>query len=302
MQYNMKPAPNDMERSLLQKAVRRGNVELIEKVVQYLISVDDIKWLKKRLAVIGYEECWTYSNQLDYNCKNNKLLEQYTTLACKVKNKNCDGLAYLARRFNEGQTSAIVGNKKEQTAIRSVANAVNKPVEFWEWIRSEPEYKKNKQRIDAAEKAMSKPSMERDKVIMLAAAYLSVAFPVPDTKDIAPNNRPNFPYWTAIDKHTSIGDQIITDASEKIGIQPHSGKQLTFYLAGAECNQIKDSPFFEYAKRWKFNQMGFTLKQAEEKWKELKSLIIDEAIKEGELMRKRINNIKNDSDQFELSF
>jgi hypothetical protein len=36
----MEPAPNDMERSLLQKAVRRGNVELTDKVVQYLISVD----------------------------------------------------------------------------------------------------------------------------------------------------------------------------------------------------------------------------------------------------------------------
>jgi hypothetical protein len=298
----MEPAANDMERSLLQKAVRRGNAELTDKVVQYLISVDDVKWLRKRLAVIGYEECWTYSNQLDYECKNNKLLEQYKVLACKVKNKNCDGLAYLARSFNEGQTSAMVGNNKEKTAIRSVANAVNKPVEFWEWIRSEPEYEKNKQRIDAAEKAMSKPSMERDKVIMLAAAYLSIAYPIPETEDIEPNNDPDFPYWTAIDKHTVVGDQIITDASMKIGIQPHSGKQLAFYLAGAECNQIKDSSFFKYAKLWKFNQMKFTSKQAEEKWKELKSLIIDEAIKEGELMRKRINNIKNDSDQFELSF
>ena len=54
----------DVERSLLQKAVRRGYADLAERVVNYLLSVDDRAWLRKRLFVIAYEECWPIGSNL----------------------------------------------------------------------------------------------------------------------------------------------------------------------------------------------------------------------------------------------
>ena len=63
-------------KSLLQKAVRRADVELTEKVVKYLISIDEFKWLKSRLAVIAYEECWTFGSQL-YNDQNKHEYSSY---------------------------------------------------------------------------------------------------------------------------------------------------------------------------------------------------------------------------------
>lgn len=35
--YDIEPSPNLQEHSLIQKAVRRGNEELVEKVFKYLI-------------------------------------------------------------------------------------------------------------------------------------------------------------------------------------------------------------------------------------------------------------------------
>ena len=108
--YNIDPSPYLIEHSLIQKAVRRGNVELVEKVFNYLCDKKgQDKWLRNRLAVIGYEECWPYANELDYSCGDYKLLEQYKAITCRVKNKDCDGLAYLAKRLNQWNKEAKRG-------------------------------------------------------------------------------------------------------------------------------------------------------------------------------------------------
>ena len=51
-------------RSLLQKAVRRGNTEMVNSVLQYFLQTDQDKWLRNRLAVITVEECWPYYGSL----------------------------------------------------------------------------------------------------------------------------------------------------------------------------------------------------------------------------------------------
>ena len=45
-------------RSLVQKAVRRGNSLLVEKVASHLYAIEDHAWLRQRVVVITYEECW----------------------------------------------------------------------------------------------------------------------------------------------------------------------------------------------------------------------------------------------------
>ena len=48
----MGPSKFELERSLLQKAVRRGNEYVIEKVFKYLLLNDKKSWLKKRSGFI----------------------------------------------------------------------------------------------------------------------------------------------------------------------------------------------------------------------------------------------------------
>ena len=60
---DIESSPYAVEHSLITKAVRRGNVDLVEKTFNYLINIAGQRhWLKNRLAVIGYEECWQYAN------------------------------------------------------------------------------------------------------------------------------------------------------------------------------------------------------------------------------------------------
>ncbi len=301
--YNIEPSPNRIEHSLITKAVRRGNVELVEKVFKYLLTIKgQDKWLRNRLAVIGYEECWPYANTLKFTGTDYQVLEQYKAIACRVKNKDCDGLAYLAKRLNQGNENAVIGTEEQQLAIRRIAEAIKDDTLFWSWIEKQPVYESHRQRIEAAKSARKKNLMQKDKSIMFAAAYFSVTNPIPDVEIIEPNNDPNFEYWVAIDKHTTEGEEIIGRASEKIKLPIHDGYLLAFFFAGALCNKNQQAPFFELFKQYRFGLMGFTSEQAKDKWEELKPLIIQMSKAEVDLMLNRINNVKDESDQLELNF
>ena len=105
----MNLSKNDIERSLLQKAVRRGNEAVVEKALKYLFSVDDTAWLKKRLFVIAYEECWTLGNELTAT----NLTKDYKKITKSVKNKNAAGLASLAWHCRNGDLDILQGMTSE---------------------------------------------------------------------------------------------------------------------------------------------------------------------------------------------
>jgi hypothetical protein len=298
----MASSPNDLERSLLQKAVRRGNVEVVEKVVGYLQHVNDFKWLRKRLAVIAYEECWTYADQLLYPKQPYKLLDEYKTLTTTIKNLNADALASLAMKVKEGVSSALIGSSKDKRAIQTVANAIKKPEEFWDWIKKQPDYKKYAKRINAAERDIDKADFEGDKAMMFAAAYLALKYPIPETKFTNPNNDIDFPYWIALDKHTSLGRTIYSQACQSINIWPTRGLKIGFYLEGAVVNQMTNSPFWDLVKEWKMNRIGYSIPEAEEIWNKLKPILIGMSKLDVDLMVDRINNYKNNSRQKTLNF
>ena len=270
-QYNL-----EIIHSLLQKAVRRAEVELVAKLVKYLISIDDFTWLKNRLAVITYEECWTYGSQL-YNDENqHKVLEQYLELTATVKNKNAAGLATLASKYHEGDWTALVGDQDQAGAIEVVANAITSPDDFWKWIRNQKRtYGKHHGRIESAKKAITKAKFKTDKAMMYAAAYFSAKDEVPKTAPAQPQNSPNFPYWVAIDKHTNMGRVAFLDAYQMVDLLLVDAQTITFYLEGSKCNQIANSPYWDLAKQWNFDRMNdLTPQMIHAKWEEFKPVFI----------------------------
>lgn len=290
----------ELERSLLQKAVRRGNENVIEKVFKYLLLNDNKAWLMKRLVVMGYEECWTYADKLNIKCSSYNLLEQYKTLSRTIKNKNADGLADLARKLNEYETSALVGNENEKNAIQSVANALKYPDEFWEWIKSESSYQKNKFRIEQAKGDVKRKTITDDSSMMYAAAYLAVKYPIPETLITEPDNSEDFPYWIAVDKHTSIGRDKYLDACKEIDLLPVRGMNLGFYLEGGVCNKVEHSPFWDHMVNWYLNHIGYTIEEAKEKWEKLKPILIELTKEDVNLMLERMNDLRIESSQIEL--
>jgi len=272
----MSSSPHELERSLLQKAIRRGNEELTEKVVRYLTNVGDTTWLKNRFPIIVFEECWTYTGL------------SYSTLSRTVKNKNAAGLGALA----------VKNNPSDDLDIRTVARGLDNPVKFWEWARSTDS---NKHIIETTFSASKRSILPEDKAMMFAVAYLAVKYPVPETQVIEANNDPNFPYWIAIDKHTGRGREIYIEACREINLDSFAGMQFGFYMEGSLCNQLQFSPFWEQMKTWQFKILGFTLEQAAEKWDKLKPLIIKKTKSTVDSMIQRIeDNQVKDPDQLGL--
>ncbi|MGE5497405.1 MAG: hypothetical protein ACM3Q2_05015 [Syntrophothermus sp.] len=285
--YNI--SENNLERSLIQKAVRRGDAELTEKTARYLINKGDISWLRKRLYVIAYEDCWTYGWEIIIDNSEASIIRQYKRLATAVKNKNAAGLASLAMAVNDGDRN-IQWERPAKDMISSVAYAVKNQNLFWAKIRNEPGYAERRVAIETAERAITRADFPGDKAMMLAAAYLSVKGFRGETKFTERAGSTEFPYWTAFDKHTDIGKDIIQEASEEIGLLPSRGMWLAFYFEGSLCGESIDAPFWREWVSREVRRMGFTMDEAISKWGELRPVIISKLKEKASQLQSRINS------------
>jgi hypothetical protein len=277
-----------IERSLLQKAVRRGDVVLVEKVVQYLIAAGDSAWLRKRLFVIAYEECWPLGLEMDPK----NLLASFQKLAISVKNKNAAGLAKLAEELNFRNYS-IPGtlSREQRIEIQDIAQALKDPAAFWTLVEGHPQFKAESKRINAARDAVKRASFGGDKAVMYASAYLALNGNIPQVNPAQQTQPVEFPYWVAFDKHTDVGKAAIAKAAEGVGLDMFRGFRLAFYLEGSTCNQISDSPYWAELARWEIYRMdGMKVTQALDYWEKMKPIIIDETKADVEKLIERISN------------
>jgi len=292
-----KSSPHEIERSVLQKAVRRGDTIVVEKVVKYLVSVGDSAWLRKRLYVIAYEECWPLASGMNPD----HLLAEYLKITTAVKNKNAYGLGHLARSYNDGNfklDNSLTNDQK--TEIQDICHAIKTPSKFWELVEKDPRYQANKFRIQEIIKALPKATIEDDKDMIYAAAYFTLDGNVPVVKTIGPATT-QFPYWIGIDRHTEVGKKILAKAAEAAGVAYYNGLRLSFYLEGAVCNQISDSPYWNILSKWQIERMGMTEEQALEYWEKMKPIILGETKNEVDKLLVRINNIpQTNEDQLSL--
>src|SRR5438105_12776025 len=90
------PETHQACRSLLQKAVRRGNQSLAYKVAHHLCDIGDINWLKTRTFVIVFEECWPSGASQCVPTNFDNLLDMLLNVAQAVKRKDAAGLGSLA--------------------------------------------------------------------------------------------------------------------------------------------------------------------------------------------------------------
>jgi hypothetical protein len=63
---------------------------------------------------------------------------------------------------------------------------------------------------------------------------------------------------------------------------------LAFYLEGAICNDITTSSYWQLAKDWQMEKMGYTYSQANIIWDQLKPVIIELTKKQAEELKDRI--------------
>lgn len=283
-----------LERSLLQKAVRRADIVVTEKTIQYLMSMGDTAWLRDRLFVIAYEECWPMANQLQIN----DLVSEYKKITSTVKNKNAWGLSKLAVKFNQGSYKLDPTVPDDVNAgIIFISKVLKNPDGFWVELGGFVGYDAQEFRVHAAKKALSRAKFPDDKAIIYAAAYLAVAETVPEVQATQPIHNPNFPYWIAFDKHTADGKLILRMVADKLSLTIHDVMRLTFYKAGVICNQVNNSPYFDMLLKWRDKQMETVLPR----WNEVEQEIIRLTKGEAEQLKERISNPPQKEDGGQMS-
>ena len=162
-------------RSLLQKAVCRGHVELIYTISALLQSLGqkEMNWFTSRTAIITFEECWPLGAHLKFNKKFHSKVAALIKVAQSTKARDATGLGYLAFALWDSDRS-VLNESQDDTHIKIMAHAIARPKDFWKWIDSQKSTEQQAAIIQNAIKYRNTGSPQ-DRAVLQAAAYLAVA-------------------------------------------------------------------------------------------------------------------------------
>jgi hypothetical protein len=264
--------PDQISRSLLQKAVRRGDSDLVLKSLGLIIRNNDFDWLSKRLAVIVFEECWTFGFETKLTNNIEDIVSDYLTITKSVKNKNAAGLGSLAFEMFKGDNS-IMQFVPDNKPIRIIAEAIKKPELFWAWINSQNVALEIDNFLSISELAYKKASWPWDKAFCLAGAYLAVFEQIPVR--IVSQAKVECPIWVGIDKHTPEGKIAIDYAAKIIGINKQTARWLSFNFEGAICNESEKSFWWDIEINWRLQKLRLDYDSGMDIWIRLQPLIIN---------------------------
>jgi hypothetical protein len=252
-------------RSLLQKAVRRGNVDLVFTTSAFLESLGstDKNWYLNQTAVITFEECWPLGTELIFNKKFHSKVAALIRVTRAAKARDATGLAYLAYALSQGDTS-VLDDTAGDKAIKIMANAIRRPDDFWQWVTWQKTAAAEKYLIDNAVR-FKKAGLSHDHAVIQAAAYLAVTGQIPRFEAGQPSD-PKFPYWVVFDNHTPEGRRALRDIARDLHISLPQLEWSYFYFEGALANGEISSKWWERHCRWHFNKIELPANEAHLLW------------------------------------
>ncbi len=281
-------------RSLLQKAVRRGNVDLVLTASAFLESLrpKDRNWYRIRTAIITFEECWPLGTQLIFNKKFHSKVASLIRVTRSVKARDATGLGYLAYALSRGDTS-VLKDTEDDKAIKIVANAIQRPDDFWQWITWQKTSTSQKTLIDNAAR-FKKAGRPHDKAVIQAAAYLTVTGDLPPIKGGQPSDS-KFPYWVAFDNHSIAGRRALRDIARDLHISLPQLEWAFFYFEGALTNGEIPSKWWDRYCHWHFQKIDLPPEEAHLLWEPAKVQVVEALARESrqlqnELYRWKLSN------------
>lgn len=285
-------------RSLIQKAVRRGNHTLVAKVVDHLYEIDDIKWLKQRVGVIIVEECWPLIAEWELP---KKLEEQQAAIrdilsraAVCAKFKDATGLGSLAYALSEGDDSVLTSSA-EDIDIKHVSAAIQREKEYWGWIISQCSSDSTNRLVKRASIAYRKGGWPWDKAFIQAAAYLAVTDGLPKLRD-GSKTESKFPFWVALDKHTPQGKSALSKAAKVTGFPWRQLNWVSFYCESGLVDNLMPSRWWDREVKWRLSKVGLSLDEAESMWAKARPVFMELLEGESKRLEQHIGIGSNQSD------
>lgn len=273
-QQTRRLAVRPLLRSLLQKAVRRGDTQLAKTVACLLAEWGDSGWLKTRTGVIAFEECWPYGARL----LNHQPLVSLGEIAGLVKNKEAAGLGSLAHALAEGDPS-VLDVAPDPIAVKIVAASLTRTEEFFSWAAQSCHKGGEADLLQSARTYFPRASWPWDKAFASAATYfactgrsLAVRQAEPTAAQIS-----GFPLWVAVDKHTSIGKAALRRVASRFRVLPSQLEWASFYFESATCNERGEGAWWEAEMEWRLRTVRLEVSDAQKLWDEARDHVRIEA-------------------------
>jgi len=274
MQMKARALIEDRYRSLLQKAVRRGNTELVYTASALIESLDgrSATWLETRTAVIMFAECWPLAAEMLFTKPFHSKVAALLRVAHCQKARDATGLGFLAYAMDRGDDTVLAGVSDDK-AVRLIAKAIRQPADFWSWISEQPAEGRRKSLIEKAFR-YREGGRPHDKTVVQAAAYLALTTPPPEINPaLAPEGA--FPYWVVFDRHTAEGKRVLRDVARDLHMPIALLEWSLFYYEGAVANADAPSPWWQTYCRWHFERLGMPPAEAHLLWEPARDQIID---------------------------
>ncbi len=279
---------------MLQKAVRRGNVDLVFTTSSLLESLGpkDKNWHRTQTAIITFEECWPLGAELIFNKKFHSKVAALIRVARAAKARDATGLGFLAYALSQGDDTVLTGDADDK-AVRIVASAIRRPDDFWQWISWQKTSAAEKTLIDNAARFKS-AGLTHDRAVIQAAAYLTATEKMPPVTDGQPLES-KFPYWVVFDNHTFEGRRVLRDIARDLHISLPQLEWTFFYFEGALTNTENPSKWWERHCQWHFKKIGLAPNEAHLLWDPAKVQVMEGLAQESrqlknELYRWRLAN------------
>lgn len=272
MMRKASPGTDQIIRAFLQKTIRRGGYELARQAIAYVIEINEFQWMRKRLAVMTFEECWPYGLIVSFDNDEDVIIKHYLKLAKTVKNKNAAGLGSLAYALSQGDESVYQKDRGDK-AIKIISEAIKRSKEFWIWAHKQNLSTKQRTLVENADKGFRKAGWPWDRAFAQAAAYLAITDNIPEISYFNTALSPTVPLWVGIDKHTKEGKKAIREAAKQNGFNANKALWLAFYFESAECNKIENSPWWTREMKWRMAKLQLDFEQGKEIWRKLRPTV-----------------------------
>jgi hypothetical protein len=281
-------------RSLLQKAVRRGNEALVYTVSALLGALGPAvkSWYRLQVPIIVFEECWPLGAGLALNKKfHSKVAALIKAARCR-KCRDALGLGYLAHALYSGHQSVLDGSPDDRD-IKIVARAVHTPDDFWQWIDS--------QKLPPAQQSLAETARQfrragylHDKAVIQSAAYLATEQPVPAINTVPPVDE-TFPYWVVFDHHTRRGNRVLRDIARDLHIPLRQLEWSSYYSETARVNDEMPSKWWEKYCCWQFEKrINLPREQVSLVWEPAKPQVVAELAEDARKLQRELYRWKMD--------
>jgi len=262
----------------------------VKTVVNHLHNIGDDRWLKQRVGVIIFEECWPLYADLEIPSSVEGVIALLSQIARSIKFKDAAGLGSLAYALSEGDNSVLSGFIEDRD-IRIVANAINRSKEYWEWAHTQCSEDRQCVLVERAHKSFRKGGWPWDRAFMQAAAYLAVTCGLPPVRcaENFDTDVESFPFWVALDKHTPQGKKALREAVKITGVPWRQVNWASFYFESASANEVAPSRWWSREVEWRLGKTGLSYEEARSVWRKVRPVVIDLLRDESEQLREHLN-------------